>query len=296
MARYEFVSKQLIEKGWSDDKKYCVADAGGNKYLMRVSPIAQYEAKKKEYEYMGKVADLGVAMCRPLEFGTSPEGVYSIQTWIDGADAEKVIGGLAIEAQYAYGLQAGRMLKQIHTIPAPEGTEDWETYFNRKADSKIDMYALCPVKYENGQAFIDYVNANRHLLRGRPSVYQHGDYHIGNMMIGSDKRLYIIDFNRNSFGDPWEEFNRIVWCAQAAPIFATGIVNAYFDNAVPTAFWKLLALYISCNTLSSAPWALRFGEKEVQGMLKQGRDVLEWYDDMRSVVPTWYKGIIQFEA
>ena len=30
------------------------------------------------------------------------------------------------------------------------------------------------------------------------------------MMIGNDKQLYIIDFNRNDFGDPWEEFNRIV--------------------------------------------------------------------------------------
>ena len=58
------------------------------------------------------------------------------------------------------------------------------------------MYEECPVKYENGQAFIDYINAHRYLLSGRPRTYQHGDYHIGNMMIGNDKRLYIIDFNR----------------------------------------------------------------------------------------------------
>ena len=52
-------------------------------------------------------------------------------------------------------------------------------------------------------------------------------------MIGNDKQLYIIDFNRNDFGYPWEEFNRIVWCAQATPLFATGMVNGYFDNDVP---------------------------------------------------------------
>ena len=56
------------------------------------------------------------------------------------------------------------------------------------------MYEECPIKYENGQAFIDYINAHRHLLSGRPRTYQHGDYHIGNMMIGNDKQLYIIDF------------------------------------------------------------------------------------------------------
>ena len=213
----EFISKEPINKGWSGDKKYCVTDEQGKKFLLRVSPIEQYERKKSEYELMSQVAALGVPMCRPLEFGTSDEGVYSIQTWIDGVDAEENAHNLTSDEQYSYGFEAGRILKEIHKIPAPEGIEDWEIYFNRKADRKIKMYEECPIKYENGQAFIDYINAHRHLLSGRPRTYQHGDYHIGNMMIGNDKQLYIIDFNRNDFGDPWEEFNRIVWCAQANP-------------------------------------------------------------------------------
>lgn len=44
---------------------------------------------------------------------------------------------------------------------------------------------------ENGQAFIDYINENRYWLKDRPQVYQHGNYHIGNMMIGRDRKLYI---------------------------------------------------------------------------------------------------------
>lgn len=240
---------------------------------------------------MRQVADLGIPMCRPLEFGTSEEGVYSIQSWIDGVDAEKTAPTLTEEEQYFYGFQGGKILKEIHKIPAPEGTEDWESFFNRKADRKIQWYEGCPLKYENGQAFIDYINAHRHLLKDRLRTYQHGDYHIGNMMIGRDKRLYIIDFNRNDFGDPWEEFNRIVWCAQTAPLFATGMVNGYFDNDVPTQFWELLALYISSNTLSSLPWAIPFGEKQVQVMIDQAKDVLSWYDNMTNPIPTWYKGL-----
>ena len=260
--------------------------------MLRVSPIEQYERKKSEYELMSHVAALGVPMCRPLEFGTSDEGVYSIQTWIDGVDAEENAHNLTSDEQYSYGFEAGRILKEIHKIPAPEGIEDWEIYFNRKADRKIKMYEECPIKYENGQAFIDYINAHRHLLSGRPRTYQHGDYHIGNMMIGNDKQLYIIDFNRNDFGDPWEEFNRIVWCAQATPLFATGMVNGYFDNDVPMEFWELLALYISSNTLSSVPWAIPFGDEQIQVMVNQAKDVLSWYDDMKNPVPTWYKGVI----
>ena len=54
-------------------------------------------------------------------------------------------------------------------------------------------------------------------------------------------------------------------------------------------FWKLLALYISSNTLSSLPWAIPFGEKEIQVMQNQAAQVLQWYDGMKNPVPTWYR-------
>ncbi|MDD4495827.1 MAG: DUF3795 domain-containing protein, partial [Eubacteriales bacterium] len=149
-------------------------------------------------------------------------------------------------------------------------------------------YTDCPIKYDGGDAFIEYINDNRHLLKNRPQCYQHGDYHIGNMMIDNEGNLIIIDFNRNDFGDPWEEFNRIVWCAQKSPLFATGMVNGYFDGDVPQEFWRLLALYISSNTLSSVPWAIPFGQSEVDTMLNQAKEILQWYDNMKNFVPTWY--------
>ena len=289
MSQFDFVSKTTVEKGWSGDKKYCAVTADGTKYLLRVSPIERYERKKSEFELMQRVAALGVPMCEALEFGTCDEGVYSVQTWIEGRDAEELLPELSEEAQYRYGYESGKILQKIHSIPAPEGIEDWEVYFNRKADRKIEMYEECPLKYENGHAFIEYINANRHLLQGRPRTYQHGDYPVGNMMIDKSGKLFIIDFNRNDFGDPWEEFNRIVWCAQAAPRFAAGMVDGYFDSEVPMEFWRLLALYISSNTLSSLPWAIPFGDGEVQTMTNQAADVLSWYDNMRNPVPTWYR-------
>ncbi len=289
MSQFEFVSKTAVEKGWSGDKKYCAVTADGAKYLLRVSPMEQFERKKSEFELMQRVAELGVPMCEALEFGTCDEGVYSVQTWIEGRDAEEMLPELSEEEQYRYGYESGKILQKIHSIPAPEDTEDWEVYFNRKADFKIKMYEECHLKYENGHAFIEYINANRHLLQGRPRIYQHGDYHVGNMMIDKSGKLFIIDFNRNDFGDPWEEFNRIVWCAQAAPRFAAGMVDGYFGGDVPQEFWELLALYISSNTLSSLPWAIPFGDGEVATMTNQAADVLSWYDNMTNPVPTWYR-------
>ena len=190
--------------------------------------------------------------------------------------------------QYAYGLEAGKILRRLHSIPAPDTQEEWESRFNRKMDKKIKNYSECPIKYPDGEAFLEFITANRHLLKNRPQTYQHGDYHIGNMMVDTDGQLQIIDFDRDDYGDPWEEFNRIVWCAQASPVFASGMVDGYFGGPVPEEFWRLLALYICSNTLSSIYWAIPFGQQEIDTMLRQGQEVLSWYNGMKNIVPSWY--------
>ena len=288
-AALNILSRKPIPEGWSADKKYCITDEKGERFLLRISDVKQHDAKQSEFVMMQRVASLGIPMCLPIEFGICDEGVYSIQSWIDGENAEDLIPHLSSRKQYDYGLEAGQILRRIHSIPAPDSQEDWAVRFNRKTETKIRKYSECPIKYPKGQAFIDYINANRHLLNGRPQTYQHGDYHIGNMMIGHDGNLYIIDFNRNDYGDPWEEFNRIVWCAQKSSLFASGMVDGYFSNDVPIDFWKLLALYISSNTLSSVYWAIPYGESEVNTMLNQAKEVLTWYDDMTRTIPTWYR-------
>ena len=227
-------------------------------------------------------------MCQPIEFGTCEDGVYSLQSWIEGKDAEEIIPSLTDKEVYDYGYEAGMILRKIHSIEAPEGVGEWEPFFNQKMNRKIENYQKCPLKYENGDLFITFIEEHRHLLKNRLLTYQHGDYHTGNLMIDNNGKLVVIDFNRNEYGDPWEEFNRIVWCAQAAPLFATGMVDGYFESNVPQEFWDLLALYISSNTLSSLPWAIPFGEGEIEVMRNQARNILSWYDGVKNTVPTWY--------
>ena len=281
------VSKLPIEKGWSGDKKYLITTSNGNKYLLRITDDAKNEKCRKMFDMQKRLATLGIRMCEAIEIGRCSEGVYTIQTWIDGDDAEKVIPDLNEKEQYRLGLDAGRMLKRIHTVPAPEDQPLWEPRFNAKINRKLKAYSDCPVKFDGDVAIMRYIEENRHLLANRPQCYQHGDYHIGNMMVSCGE-LYIIDFDRYDFGDPWEEFNRIVWCAQSAPIFASGMVNGYFDGAPPIEFWRLLALYICSNTLSSIPWAIPFGEGEISTMVNQAKEVLSWYNMMQTQVPSWY--------
>lgn len=283
-----FIKSIPITKGWSEDKKYCVTKQDGMNYLLRVSPIQLFDRRKSMFELMKRADQLGIPMCRPIDFGICEEGVYSLQSWIDGQDAEDMIRSFSDKEVYQYGLEAGRILQKIHTIPAPDTQEAWENRFNRKMDVKIKQYQECPLKFDGGEQLVDYINQNRYLLQGRPQCFQHGDYHIGNMMIDQNGKLIIIDFDRFDFGDPWEEFNRIVWCAQASPVFASGMIDGYFSGNPPMDFWRLLAMYIASNTLGSVAWAVSFGQGQVDVMMDQMRDVLSWYDGMERAVPAWY--------
>ena len=283
------ITKTPIDKGWSGDKKYRAVTSDGQVYLLRVAAPERAERKMREFAQMQRVAALGIPMCLPIEIGTCAEGVYSLQSFIEGEDAEEYIPTLPLQKQYAYGYDAGQILAQIHTLSAPDGVPDWVSRFNAKIDRKIAKYRDCPLKYDVDQPFMDYIAANRHLLADRPQSYQHGDYHIGNMMVDKSGQLVIIDFDRDDYGDPWEEFNRIVWCAQATPHFASGMVDGYFGGNVPMEFWRLLALYIASNTLSSLPWAIPFGEREITTMKNQAAEVLAWYDQMNNSIPTWYQ-------
>ena len=44
---------------------------------------------------------------------------------------------------------------------------------------------------------------------------------------------------------------------------------------------------MSLNSLSSLPCDIPYGE-EVNIMINQLNDILDWYDDMRRCVPKWY--------
>ena len=290
MFPFSFTSRTPINKGWSSDQKYRVTDGDGTPYLLRISAPNEYESCRAGFEMMQRVSDLSIPMCRPVAFGTCDDGVYSLQSWIDGDDLRDIAHTLTDTQLREYGRQAGQILRKIHSITAPESVEDWGVRYGRKLDRKLKMYAECSLKYENGDAFVDCIHENRHLIVDRPQTFHHGDYHTGNMMIGHDGNLYIIDFNRHDFGDPWEEFNRIPWCVNdASPAFASEFVDGYFDGDVPIMFWRLLMLYISSNMLSSLPWAIPFGDGEIATMRSQARDILEWFDGMRNPVPTWYR-------
>ncbi len=281
---------EKLDKGWSGDEKYLVTAKNGERLLLRRAPVDQKEKKRREFEAMHRLDGVKGCFSRPLEWIECEDGACLLVSWLAGEDAEKALLRMSEPAKYHLGIEAGELLRRIHTVPAPEGLPDWGERFSKKLDRKRPLWLGCPVEIPGRDALIACVDEGRGLLFGRPQCFQHGDYHVGNQVVDDKGRLGVIDFNRWDYGDPWEEFNRVVWCAQASAAYASGYINGYFGGAPGEAFFRLLRLYIAANQLSSVPWAIPFGQGEIDVMTRQARQVLDWYDGMRELVPSWYRG------
>ena len=280
-----------FNKGWSSDRKFIVVTED-KKYLLRVTDIKNKQTYLEHADLLKQSSENNVPTHKLAAHGVCLNGTYYflLLDWIDGSDARDVIKDFTLSEQYNFGVEAGKILSKIHNFKlVSENSESWSTRYNRKIEKKIKMYHVCELKYDNGHFLIDVISNYRHLIDNNRNVQHHGDFHIGNMLIDSNDKLHIIDFDRHDTGEAFEEFNRITWCASASPAFASGRIDGYFNNDVPDEFWKLLLLYISSNMLSSLPWAIPFGDKEIDTMRRSYAEILDWYDDFERIVPNWYK-------
>ncbi|HEM5059125.1 TPA: phosphotransferase [Streptococcus suis] len=282
------VSRQPLTKGWSTDQKYKVQLEDGRLGLLRIAERPAYETKQAEFRLVQSLFGQDLPVAEPLSFWADDLSVYTLYEWVEGQDMNEVASSLSDSVLYDLGCQSGKFLRILHALPIDQSLRDWNSFYQAKIDSKLATYQAASHSYPNGQAMIDFVQANRHLLEGRLIAYHHGDFHTGNFLLGADGKLKILDFDRYDIGDPWEEFNRLIFTADLSPAFARGQVDAYFEGAIPEEFWRLMALYVTVNSLGALSWAERVDPLQIPLMQEQAATISEWYADFTRWIPTWY--------
>ena len=285
-----WASVEPVTKGWSDDKKYLVTTKAGERLRLRISDASQYDLKAKEYAIITKYASTGIKMSGPIEFGTCDGGksVYILLTWLEGEDLEDVLPRLSEGEQYLLGRQAGEILRKIHSIPLDEA----DLPKNAKKEKKffqLSRYEESDVRISGDEAAIKYVRDNIDEIWKVPAVYQHGDFHPGNLIYSGDGTIGVIDFNRWEVGDPYEEFYKLEsFGTELSVPYCIGQIDAYFRGDIPEGFWKANAVYVAHASLFSIKWAEKFGQKDIDGMVRRARAAFADFDGFNSYVPKWY--------
>lgn len=287
----EWKKIQKITKGWSADQKYKILTKKGEALLLRLADIGKYDEKKKEFEIITKYSKLGIPMSMPIEFGVCNQNksVYMILTWVEGQDLETVLPDLPEKEQYALGRLAGDILKKIHSIPV----EEKDIPANTKVDKKVlqlSRYESSNVRIANDEIAIKYVKENIHKIWKEKPVYQHGDFHPGNLIYMENGEIGVIDFNRWEVGDPYEEFYKLESFARELSVpYCIGQIQSYFNDDIPEDFWSILAVYVAHASLFSIKWAEKFGQTDIDAMVERCKAAFEDYDYFRRTIPVWYK-------
>lgn len=193
--------KEVIEikKGFSSDEKYLIQMQGNNKLLLRMFNLEELESKKTEYSIMEMMQDYHVTCSKPISIGEVGNRGYMITSYIEGKDAEDEISKYSDQEQFNIGIKAGKELRKMHQLSAPDHISSWYSRKIEKHRKYIDAYLACEVKVKNDQKIMNFIDDNIHLMKQSPNLFQHDDFHLGNIIVNNKKFAGVIDFNRSDW-------------------------------------------------------------------------------------------------
>jgi len=294
MLRNRYILER-IQKGYSSDGKFIVYDHEGSpQYILRTYSMEQEQEKAKEFRMLQLVEEQGVRGTRPIESGVLPDqGVgYMIVSYIEGEEASDVLPLLSEKEQYDIGVQAGLELRNMHQIHCPDDDmKTWQERMMAKHARYRAEYAACGVSIAEEERLLSFIDGNLHLMENRPNLFQHDDYHVGNLIVKDGTFSGVIDFNRYDWGDPVHEFLKAgMFSAEVSVPFCVGQIQGYYDFREPgDKFWQLYSLYLAMTLVSSVVWILKVRPQELDSMMGKIHKVLDDHDNFERIVPKWYR-------
>lgn len=285
------LSVEEIKKGFSSDRKF-VIHRQNEKLLLRVAKLVECNSKNEEYTVLQSLAQLNVKASRPIEIGQieNLDTCYMILTYLDGDDAKYELPLYTEEEQYKIGIEAGKELVKMHQLSAPLDIAPWHDRKLKKYRRYMREYSEVGVKIKNDKKLIDFIEENIHLMKNRPNVFLHDDYHVGNLIVKDKQFIGVIDFNRYDWGDPVHEFLKTSMFSKEVSIpFSIGQIKGYHNNYQPTdLFWRLYSLYLAMSIVSSVVWTIKVIPDTLEEMLDRLYMLLEDHKYFEHTIPSWF--------
>ncbi|MDE7288528.1 MAG: aminoglycoside phosphotransferase family protein [Oscillospiraceae bacterium] len=250
MENLEFIkdinSYTVIEKiteGYSGDEKYKL-EKDGKYFLLRVGDKKNLSEKKKEYERLEAYANNDINTHKPVAFGAANYKFYSIVSWVNGTPIMDIIKKDVSKNYYQLGKKVGIELRKLHSCCPSNSNNDWQVIIEKKAASFLKYYHNVTTEFACSKYAEQYILDNFDLMKNRPQVVLHGDFHWNNCVVDEAGNVGIIDFSGNDIGDPWYDFGGLLWALEYSESFSNGQIDGYFGTP-PSEFWKVYKFYVA---------------------------------------------------
>lgn len=235
-----------VKAGMSSDEKYDVTLMDGRRCMLRISSGCQFERKKAEYDMQESAWKQGIPAARPYEFGRTGNGkVCQLTQWLDGRSLAEELNACTEKEKYEWGDRSGRLLRQIHAMPAKFPETVWKERFHRKieirmaeVEAEMDIPEYMSRLCRNLMEKID-------ILDGCKQCFNHGDFHPGNLMRLTDGELAVIDFNayNGGYGDPVFETASVLLDRNIDAQYKAGFRAGYYGVQADLSVEQLLRYY-----------------------------------------------------
>lgn len=228
-----------INKGFSADEKYVIVQQDNSKLLLRIFDIHDYHVKKQEYEVLQSMERYHVSCSKPIQIGKLGNKGYMLTSYIEGRDAEEELLHYSSVEQFRVGREAGYELRKMHQYVAPRTISSWYVRKVEKHKRYIAAYLEGSIRMKNDSQIMKFIDDNIHLMKQRPNLFQHDDFHLANIIVYDKKFAGVIDFNRFDWGDPIHEFLKVgIFSREISIPFSIGQIKGYWNDAEPDQyFW-----------------------------------------------------------
>ena len=284
----DWISSEEITFGWSGEQKYKIQTNNGETLLLRILSKEQFENQKKGIEFLGKCGEKSSHVPQILEIGTTLDNSYCflLLSYIIGDNGMSEIEKYSKDEQYVLGLKMGEIIKSLHSLSSPKRNTEYSKIFKEKIIKYLHFFA------QNKGDFPFLHNTEKNLLKlqkiikKRPIIMIHNDFHLGNMIINNND-IFLIDFNRATFGDNIKEFDCIAWSATHSENFVAGLLDAYLESENKQEFFEILRCYISLWELQMLSFIETEDDDEKKTVIDLIKYTESWFDK-NEYIPNWY--------
>lgn len=276
-----------VNKAWSHQAKYLLKTKS-DAYLLSLFDKKYYLNEVEKVNVLNQLTEFKLPVPRPIEHGVHNDLGYVITTYIEGIDGQEALDILDDNTQYQLGIQAGKLLKDMHTVKPLKKLESWYKRKVKKHQYYSHSYKQCENKVS--EDILTYISKNIHLMKHRPTRFQHDDYHLGNIIINHNQITGIIDFDLFDYGDPYHDFIKVgFFSSKISHYFAIGQIHGYFNHKEPPVkFFKLYSLYLAMAVISSIVWTEKYHIDKISEMMEDIQKVIKDHDNFTQDIPQWY--------
>ncbi len=289
-----WVGCDSIDTRHKQDQAYRIKDADGAFYYLQLSEKTQYDRKKNEFMLLEQLYHRHFPVPRPIRFGVDPKGqsVYLLRDWVLGQNARTVLHEQDPIEQYALGHELGLALGILHQLQPQVSCSDWTVSLDQEIERLKGLLSPQDLRLVCINRLLAYLSQNRSALVGRPKAVIHGSVDFDHIILTREQALYLIDFDTWRYADPLYDLSSVI--TDISPIsrwFATGVLDCYFQYAVSTRVFRLIACYAALRALQVFVCDSRRGPAQRQQALAGVQQLIRHYQNMTQIVPVWYQAL-----